>query len=94
MSKEKSNFISWKQVKKGNATFENNSAHKIVGKWIFILDNGRGKAKDVLFVYGMKQNLLNLSHICDWGYDLLFKAKNYQLKSLGTREIVVEAIRI
>jgi len=32
--------------------------------------------------------------MCDQGYDVLFKAKIYQIKSRSTRKIVVEVVRI
>lgn len=59
--RDKSKLFSWKPVEKGNLTFGNNAPSKIVGKGLFNLVNGRGKSKDVLFVDGLKHNLLIMS---------------------------------
>ena len=40
------------------------------------LSNGKGKARDVLFVDGLKHNLLSVSQICDKGCEILFTAKD------------------
>lgn len=56
------------------------------------LSNGRGKANDFLYVDGLKHNLLSVYQMFDQGFDVVFKAKNYQIKSTGTCEIVVEVV--
>jgi hypothetical protein len=42
-------------------TFGNDAPGKIKGKGLVRLSNGRGKAQDVLFVDGLKNNLLSVS---------------------------------
>ena len=42
---------------------------KIKGKGSISIDNGRGKAQDVLFVDGLKENLLSVSQMCGKGYE-------------------------
>ena len=63
MSRDKSKILSSKPVEKGNVTFGNNAPGKIVGKGVVNLANGRGKAKNVLFVDGLKHNLLCVSYV-------------------------------
>ena len=62
-------------------------------KGIGSLVNGKGKAKDVLFIEGLKHNLLNVSQMCDQGYDALFRSNNYQIMSTGTSEVVAKVVR-
>jgi len=94
MSRDKSKFLSWKPVENGNVTFGNNEPGKIVGKCIVSLANGRGKANNVLFVNGLKHNILSVSEMCDQGYDVFFKAKNCQVNYAGMGKIVVEVVEI
>ena len=54
MTGDRSKFITFDEKKSGNVTFGNDKAGKIKGKGSVILDNGRGKAQDVLFVDGLK----------------------------------------
>lgn len=63
-----------------------------MGKGIVSLVNG-GKAKAVLFVDGMNHNLLYVSHICDQGYDVLFRFKSYQINYESKYEVIDEVVR-
>lgn len=66
------NFISLSKEKDGNVTFRDNGSTKIVGIGIVNLNNGKGKAQNVLYVEGLKHNLLSFSQMRDEGYDLTF----------------------
>ena len=66
----------------------------IIGKGIVILSNGKGKAKNVLFVDGLKHNLLSVYYMCDQAYDMLFEIKSSQIKFAGTCEVVGKPLRI
>ena len=61
MTGDKSNFVSLSESKSGNVTFGNDALGKIKGKGMVSLSNGKGKAQDVLFVDGLKNNLLSVS---------------------------------
>lgn len=50
MSGDKSKFLSWKLVEKGNVTFGNNAPGKIASKGVVSLANDKGKSKDVFLV--------------------------------------------
>jgi hypothetical protein len=61
MTGDKSKFLSLKESKSRNVTFGNDAPGKIRGKGLVSLSNGRGKSQDVLFVYGLKNNILTIS---------------------------------
>ena len=61
MTGDRSKFVTFDEKKSGNGTFGNDKARKIKGKGSVSLDNGRGKAQDVLSVDGLKANLLSVS---------------------------------
>jgi hypothetical protein len=63
MTGEESNFISLSERKSGNVTFGNDAPGKIKGKGMVSLSNGKGKAQDVLFVDGLKHNLLSVNQV-------------------------------
>ena len=60
MSGDKSKFLSLSENKSGNVTFGNDAPGKIKGKGMVKLSNGKGKSQDMLFVDGLKHNLLSV----------------------------------
>jgi len=93
MSGEKEKFISMSEQKSGNVTFGNDAPRKIRGKGIVSLSNGKGKAQDVLFVDGLKHNLLSVSQMCDKGCEVLFTAKDCKIKNVSLGKLVAKGIR-
>jgi hypothetical protein len=65
MTGNKSKFLTLSESKSRNVTFGNNAPGKIKGKGMVSLSNGKGKYQDVLFVDGLKHNLLSVSQVCD-----------------------------
>jgi hypothetical protein len=61
MMGDKGKFLSLSERKSGNITFGNDAPGKIKGKGMVSLNNGKGKAQDVLLVDGLKHNLLSVS---------------------------------
>jgi hypothetical protein len=61
MASDKSKFLSLKENKLGSVTFGNDFLGKIKGKGLVGLINGRSKAQYVLFVDGLKHNLLSVN---------------------------------
>ena len=93
--KEKWTFITYYgKMVKNNVTFGDNALGKIIAKGVVNLSNGKGKANHVLYVDGLKHNLLSVSQMCDKWYDVVFRAKKCQIKSTCIGEIVFGAIRI
>ena len=60
MNGDKSKFLSLSESKSGNVAFGNYAWGKIKGNRIVGLSNGEGKYQDVLFVDGMKHNILSV----------------------------------
>jgi hypothetical protein len=65
MTRDKSKFLTLSENKSGNVTFGNDAPRKIKGKGMVSLSNGNGKDQDVLFVEGLKHNLLSVNQVCD-----------------------------
>jgi hypothetical protein len=84
MTGDKSKFLSLKENKSGSVTFGNDAPGNIIGKGLVSLSNGRSKAQDVLFVGGLKHNLLSVSQICDKGCEVTFTTKNCKIKTVNT----------
>ena len=84
MTADRSNFVTFYEKKSGNVTFGNDKVGKIKGKGSVNLNNGRGKAQDVLFVDGLKANLLSVSQMCD---------KGCEVRSSTTRQTLIKGVR-
>jgi hypothetical protein len=93
MTGDKSKFLSLKESKSGNVTFGNDAPGKIRGKGLVSLGNGRAKAQDVLFVDGLKHNLLSVSQVCDRGCEVTFTAKDCKIKTVNTGELIAKGVR-
>jgi hypothetical protein len=48
------------------------------------LSNGKGKSQDMLFVDGLKHNLLSVSQVCDRGCEVVFTSKDCRIKSMNS----------
>lgn len=59
-----------------------NTSVKIVGKDNLSLD-GKNHTKDVLYIEGLKHNLLRISQMCDRGYKFTFDSKGCKIKKNG-----------
>ena len=57
------------------------------------LSNGKWKAQDVLFVYGIKHNLLSVSQVCDKGCEVVFTSKYCKIKVVPSGQLVAKGIR-
>ena len=53
------------------------------------LINGKGKAQDVLFVDGLKHNLLSVSQVCEF----FFTSKYCKIKFVPSGQLVAKGIR-
>ena len=71
---DKSKFLSLSEQKSRDVAFGNDAPGKIRGKGLVSL-NSKGKAQDVLFVDGLKHNLLSVSQVCDRGCEVVFTSK-------------------
>jgi hypothetical protein len=85
MTGDKSNFLTLSNSKSGNVTFGNDAPEKIKGKGIVILSNGKRKSQDVMFIEGLKHNLLSVIQVCDRGCEVVFTSKDCRIKSVDSR---------
>jgi hypothetical protein len=81
---DKSKFQILSESKLGNVTFGNDAPGKIKGKGMISLSNGKGKSQDVLFVEGLKHNLLSVSQVCDRECEVIFTSKDYRIKYVNS----------
>ena len=93
MTGDKSKFMSLSENKSGNVTFGNDAPWKIKGKGMVKLSNGKGKSQDVLFVDGLKHNLLSVSQVCDKGCEVVFTSKYCKIKYVPLGQLVAKGIR-
>jgi hypothetical protein len=69
---DKNRFISLKKERYGSILFGNDNSAKIIGKGTIKLGSKDVKAKNVLLVENMKNNLLSVSKMFYQGYRLIF----------------------
>ena len=93
MSGDKIKFITLSEHKSRNVTFGNDATGRIRGKGMVSLSNGKGKSQDVLFVDGLKHNLLSVSQMCDKGCEFLFTAKDCKIKEVSSGKRVAKGMR-
>jgi hypothetical protein len=93
MTREKSKFMSLSESKLGNVTFGNDALGKIKGKGMVSLSNGKGKTQDVLFVYGLKHNLLSVCQVCDRVCKVIFTSKDCKIQSVNLGQLIAKGIR-
>jgi len=75
MTRDKSKLLFLKYKIKDNVTFINNALTQINGNDIVIMDENT-KAKNVLYMDGIKCNLLSVIRMCDNGIDVTFHSKD------------------
>ena len=79
--------------KLGNVTFGNDAPGKIKGKGMVKLSNGKGKYQDVLFVDGLKHNILSFNQVCDRGCEVVYTSKDCKIKYVPLGHLVAKGIR-
>lgn len=72
---DKNKFQSLRRMNRGKVKFEGNSLARVVGIGSLVLNDGETKVENILYVKGLKHNLLSVSQLCDEGYDLVFNSK-------------------
>jgi hypothetical protein len=58
-----------------------------------ILNNGKGKVQDVLFVDSLEHNIISVSQVCDRGCEVVFTSKDCRIKSMNSGQLVAKGIR-
>lgn len=78
---DKKSFQKLEQYESGLVKFGNNDGAKIVGKGTIKLGDEKWvKLEEVLFLDGLKCNLLSVIQICDKDNDVTFKKHGYEIR--------------
>ena len=72
MTGDSRNFSSMHPRQKGSVTFGDNSKGRIMG--IGSINQNRASMEKVLFVQGLKHNLMSARQLCDNGMRVIFEA--------------------
>ena len=94
MTGDKSKFMSLSESKSGNVNFGNDVPRKIKGKGMEKLSNGKGKDQYVLFVNGLKRNILSVIHVCDRECEVVFTSKYCKIKYVPSVQLVAKGNNI
>ena len=75
MTGDKNKLLAYSALEKeNNVTFGNDTPAVIKGKGSVFLKE-KVKANDVMYVDGLKHNLLSVSQMCDQGTEVVFSSK-------------------
>jgi len=80
MTCDQNKFINLKERKRNSVAFGNNSSTKILGKGLVDLGSDKAKITNVLLVEDLKHNILDVSKICDRGYNLTFNSQKCEIR--------------
>ena len=78
--------------KERKVSFGNDTLALIKGKGSVILKE-KVKAGNVMYVDGLKHNLLSVSQMCDQGNEVIFRSNGCIVRELDTGETVIKGIR-
>ena len=78
--------------KEKKVSFGNETLAVIKGKGSVLLKE-KVKAGNVMYVDGLKHNLLSVSQMCDQGNNVVFRSNGCVIRELDTGETVIKGIR-
>jgi hypothetical protein len=76
------------EEKGGSVTFGDKASIRIVGKGTVSLDNGKTKTQNVLYVEGLKNDILILIQMFDQVYNLTFHSKGCEIRKAASGILV------
>lgn len=76
---DRSLFCHFEEIHKGSVTFGDGNLAKIIGK-VTIEELGFPKLENILYVEGLKHNLLSISQNFDISYSINFAKDCYEIK--------------
>ena len=88
MTKDASKFVSITLKQEGHVTYGDNNKGKILGKGIIGNEN-IFPIHDVLYVKGLKHNLLSISQLCDRGYQVTFRTNTCEIRLPNSKEVLL-----
>ena len=93
MTRDQEQFNKLDAKNGGHITFGDNAKRKIIG--IGEIGNPRYLSiHHVLFMNGLKHNLLSISQLCDMGNKVTFYPKNYFVSSLDEDKVIFNGERV
>jgi len=78
MTRDASKFVSVTLIQEGHVTYGDNNKGNILGKGTIGNENSF-LIHDVLHVEGLKHNVLNISQLCDRGYQVTFRTSTCEI---------------
>jgi len=88
MTGDASRFISISLKQDGYVTYGDNNKGKILGKGT-IGNKSSLLIHDVLYVEGLKHNLLNISQLCDRGYQVTFRTNSCEILLPNSKDVLL-----
>ena len=82
MTGDKTKLNNMNNFNDGSVKFGNNDDAKIVGKGHVSLNGGKILCDNVLYVDGLKHNLLSVSQLCKDGHNVIFSYKGYVIRNI------------
>jgi len=93
MTGDKSKFLSISFKQEGHVTYGDNNKGRILGRGS-IRDKDILIINDILYVEGLKHNLLSISQLCDKGYQVIFKTNSCEICLPHKKEVMLIGKRI
>jgi len=93
MTGDKTKFVNLLLKHEGHVTFGDNNEWKILGRRTIGYNNSF-LIHEVLFVEGLKHNLLSISQLCDKGYQVTFKPNICEIRVPKSQEVLLNGKRI
>ena len=88
MTGDASKFISISLKQDGHVTYGDNNKGNILGKGTLGNKNSF-LIHDVLYVEGLKHNLLSISHLCDRGYQVTFRTNSCEIHLPNSKDVLL-----
>jgi len=88
MTDDASRFIIISLKPDGHVTYGDNNKGRILGKGT-IGNEGSLLIHDVLYVKGLKHNLLSISQLCDRGYQVTFRTNSCEIRLPNSKDVLL-----
>jgi len=93
MTGEKSKFVNLILKQEGHVTYGDNNKGKFLGTGT-IGDKNNFLIHDVIYVEGLENSLLNISQLCDKGYQVTFKSSTCEIRLPNSQEVLLIGKRV
>ena len=91
MTGNREKFLTLKREKGGDVAFGDDGTTKILGKGTMALKRN-AKSQEVLYVDGLKHDLLSVGHICDANHNITFFSHHCEIRRNGSQKIIGKGI--